>query len=351
MKKDVLEGVSPEAKEKMTKNLVYVGIIGVVMLFMGLSSAYYVSMGDSFWVKFPLPSAFWISTIVILVGSFLFVLAIRDMKKGHTLRAKYLVLATTLSGIVFGITQYIGYSQLVDKGAYLVSNILVSNGRYGDYYELKMDGALLVVDGNNFKKKGELLSSSEMESLKLFANHFTSSDSAQQLTIDNYGTKFNLIYRSEPLAIVDGRLIHSNGEELTRVDWIRLNDMMKHIAAGRGDFFLKGQVGKDFKLYYHGEEVKYDNRELYYQGKRLSKGLELKLIDSRDNATSYLYIMTILHLLHVIFMIIYMILFTRRTFNNEFNSENTLGMRATAIFWHFLGALWLYLLLFLLFIH
>lgn len=351
MKKDVFKDLTPEVKEKMTKNLVYIGIIGVVMIFAGLTSAYYVSMGDSFWIKFTLPAAFWYSTAIIVLGSVFFHFAIRAMKKGNSSLSKYLVLATTLTGVLFGVTQFMGYNQLLDRGAYVVSDIMVSNGRYGDYYEIKMDGALVIVNGNDFIKKGAVLSANELEELKNFAKNFTKSDSAQILNIDNYGTKFNLIHHAEPLAIVDGKLIHSNGEELSRVDWIRLSEMMTHVEAGRGDFFLKGKVGEDFKIYYHGEEVRYDNRELFHQGKRLKKGLELKLIDSRDNATSYLYIMTVLHLLHIVFMVIYMILFTRRMFQDEFNSSNTLGMRATAIFWHFLGALWLYLLLFLLFIH
>ncbi len=351
MKKDVFNDLTPEVKEKMTKNLVYVGIIGVVMIFAGLTSAYYVSMGDSFWVKFTLPAAFWYSTAIIVLGSVFFHFAIRAMKKSNSALSKYLVLATTLTGVLFGVTQFMGYNQLLDRGAYVVSDIMVSNGRYGDYYEIKMDGALIVVNGNDFIKKGAVITGNELEELKSFARNFIGSDSAQVLNIENYGTKFNLIHQAEPLAIVDGKLIHSNGEELSRVDWIRLNEMMLHVEAGRGDFFLKGKVGKDFKIYYHGEEVRYDNRELYYQGKRLPKGLELKLIDSRNNAISYLYMMTALHLMHIVFMVIYMILFTRRMFQNEFDSSNTLGMRATAIFWHFLGALWLYLLLFLLFIH
>jgi cytochrome c oxidase subunit III len=351
MKDKMFQDLTPEVKEKATKNLVYVGMIGIVMLFAGLSSAYIVSMGDSFWVKFPLPSAFWVSTAVIVLGSLLFHLAIRQMKKGNSKVASYLVLATTLSGVVFGVTQYLGYKQLVDKGAYVVSNILVSNGRYGDYFEIRMDNALIVVDGNDFYKRGELLNAGEIEELKSFAAKFLHTDTNVVFNVPEYGTRFSLTYHAEPLALVDGKLIHSNGEELKRTDLIRLNEMMRHISAGRGDFFLKGKVGRDFKLYYHGEEVKYENRELFYQGKRLSKGLELKLIDSRDNATSYLYIITVLHLLHILFMVGYMILFTKRTFSGEFSATNTLGMRATAIFWHFLGALWIYLLLFLLFIH
>jgi cytochrome c oxidase subunit III len=351
MKDKFFQELTPEVKEKTAKNLVYVGMIGIVMLFAGLSSAYIVSMGDSFWVKFPLPCAFWVSTVVIVLGSLFFHLAIRLMKNGKSKQSAYLVLATTLTGVLFGVTQYLGYRQLVDKGAYVVSNILVSNGRYGDYYEIRMDNALLVVDGNDFYKRGELLNVAEMKELKSFATKFLHSDTNVVFNVPEYGTRFSLTYHAEPLALVNGKLIHSNGEELQRTDLIRLNELMMHVAAGRGDFFLKGKVGIDFKLYYHGEEVTYENRELFYQGKRLKKGLELKLIDSRDNATAYLYIITILHLVHILFMVGYMISFTKRTFSGQFSAQNTLGMRATAIFWHFLGALWIYLLLFLLFIH
>ena len=49
--------MDPLVKEKMKKNLVYVSIFSGVMLFAGLTSAYIVSMGDSFWIKFPLPTS------------------------------------------------------------------------------------------------------------------------------------------------------------------------------------------------------------------------------------------------------------------------------------------------------
>jgi cytochrome c oxidase subunit 3 len=34
---------------------------------------------------------------------------------------------------------------------------------------------------------------------------------------------------------------------------------------------------------------------------------------------------------------------------DKYNVENTLGIRLTAVFWHFLGILWVYLFLFLLY--
>ena len=73
--------MNPLVKEKMKKNLVYVSIFSVVMLFAGLTSAYIVSMGDSFWIKFPLPTSFWISTAVIALSSLFIQLGITFAKK------------------------------------------------------------------------------------------------------------------------------------------------------------------------------------------------------------------------------------------------------------------------------
>ncbi len=47
--------------DKAKKNLVYLGMFSVFMLFAGFTSAYIVSMGDNFWIKAPLPPAFWVS--------------------------------------------------------------------------------------------------------------------------------------------------------------------------------------------------------------------------------------------------------------------------------------------------
>ena len=52
------QNLNPEVREKMKKNLVYVGIFSIVMLFAGLTSGYYVSMGKSFWLKYPMPTGF-----------------------------------------------------------------------------------------------------------------------------------------------------------------------------------------------------------------------------------------------------------------------------------------------------
>jgi cytochrome c oxidase subunit 3 len=80
-KRDFANEISTEVKEKMKKNLVYVGIFSVIMLFAGFTSGYIVSMGDSFWLKYPMPIYFWLSTASIAFSSLAFILAIRSAKR------------------------------------------------------------------------------------------------------------------------------------------------------------------------------------------------------------------------------------------------------------------------------
>ena len=83
MRKDFDQELTPEVRLKMKKNLVYIGIFSIIMLFAGFTSAYLVMMGDSFWVKTPMPNAFWISTTLIILSSLSFILAIQSVKKDN----------------------------------------------------------------------------------------------------------------------------------------------------------------------------------------------------------------------------------------------------------------------------
>ena len=67
-------------------------------------------------------------------------------------------------------------------------------------------------------------------------------------------------------------------------------------------------------------------------------------------AGSYLYILTGLHLFHLIGGLISLSFVWVKSLRNKYNSENLLGIKLCAIFWHFLDVLWIYLFLFLLFV-
>ncbi|MCC6253032.1 MAG: heme-copper oxidase subunit III [Bacteroidia bacterium] len=64
---------------------------------------------------------------------------------------------------------------------------------------------------------------------------------------------------------------------------------------------------------------------------------------------SFLYIITGLHVAHLFGGLIYLIGVIVRSFLKQFNSENYLKLKLSAIYWHFLDILWIYLFLFLLF--
>jgi cytochrome c oxidase subunit 3 len=135
------------------------------------------------------------------------------------------------------------------------------------------------------------------------------------------------------------------------VDEIRLNDLAVNIRDGRGDFFARGTYGKDFTIYFKGEALVYKNRELFSNNRVLSASLQIKAAEAADAASSYLFILIGLHVLHVLVTLGFLIVVVINSLLNRYTSENYLPVLTTGVFWHFLGFLWLYLLLFLVFIH
>ena len=62
--------------------------------------------------------------------------------------------------------------------------------------------------------------------------------------------------------------------------------------------------------------------------------------------TSYVYILVFLHLAHLFAgMIVFTVVITK--FNKQKYEKNKLGFELALIFWHFLGALWIYLFFFI----
>jgi cytochrome c oxidase subunit 3 len=128
------------------------------MLFAGFTSAYIVSMGDSFWVKYPLPSGFWVSTSAIIISSICFELALRFVRKNNIKMLKVFMLLTVLSALGFVYFQFRGYGQLISEGAHPANNkILVTEGNYGEYYNVKMKGSFIEIDGQLQNLHGSIL--------------------------------------------------------------------------------------------------------------------------------------------------------------------------------------------------
>jgi cytochrome c oxidase subunit 3 len=62
--------------------------------------------------------------------------------------------------------------------------------------------------------------------------------------------------------------------------------------------------------------------------------------------TSYLYVLVLLHLAHLIAGVVIVVIVFYNSFREKYSEANTLGFELAVTFWHFLDILWLYLFLF-----
>ena len=66
--------------------------------------------------------------------------------------------------------------------------------------------------------------------------------------------------------------------------------------------------------------------------------------------SSFLYVLTVLHLTHLAGGIISLLIIIYNHFKQKYNSTQSTGIELGAMFWHFLDILWVYLFLFLYFV-
>lgn len=348
---DYSKDLSPDVRRKMKLNVVYLIAFSVTMLFAGLTSAYIVSMGAGFWLKYSLPNAFYWSTLFIGLSSLSFVFALKFAKNDKPSLLKLTTIITLVLGLMFVYFQIRGFNKLIEKGVHFARNyIMVTDGRYGDYFEIKYKNGFVEVDGNDYKINGREMNQSEFKELQDFTAQFINPNQkvARKVKENN---NFTLLLNGSPLFFKKQTLFGSDSLPLSFVNKIRLGDLAINIRDKRGDFFTKGKYGKDFTIFFKGKALEYKNRNLFYNKKVLSPSLQIKASEAADSASSYLYILTLLHFLHVIVTLIFLLVLVINSFSNKYNSNNYFFVLTTSVFWHFLGILWLYLLLFLVFIH
>ncbi|MEO8085688.1 MAG: cytochrome c oxidase subunit 3 [Bacteroidota bacterium] len=119
----ILEQEKLELDRKAKRALLWFGIISIVMLFAGLTSAYMVRQGEGKWVQFALPQLFFVSTAVIILSSVTMQWAVVSIKKNKVSNLKTAILLTFLLGIGFVIFQYIAWGDLISQGIYFVGTV------------------------------------------------------------------------------------------------------------------------------------------------------------------------------------------------------------------------------------
>ncbi len=206
----------PEIKKKALRALLWLGIVSIVMLFGGLTSAYIVRQGEGKWVEFALPQLFKLSSVIIVLSSLSMQWGLSAIKKDKIKILKTALFITFLLGLGFIVSQYYAWSELYHNG-------IVFTGRISD---IKTD--------------------------------------------------------------------------------------YQYIPSGK-------------------ETV-------------------AEVSDAGNVAGSFLYVLTGLHVMHLIVGVIALIIVFSRALLGKYTLTNYNGVKMCAIYWHFLGGLWLYLFFFLLYI-
>lgn len=118
------------SRRRVAKPVMYVGIISIVMLFAGLTSAYVVRADNGNWLEFQLPSIAILSTGVIVTSSLTMLLAQLAIKKGKVGQTSFFLALTLVLGFSFVYTQFEGWKQLTEQQIYFVGKYSNASGSF-----------------------------------------------------------------------------------------------------------------------------------------------------------------------------------------------------------------------------
>lgn len=120
--------VMKETKQRLHphKYAMWIAIVGIVMMFAGLTSAVIVKRNQANWLSFDVPLIFWYSTAIIILSSITIILSRKAYLNREMKQYKSWMLITTILGVVFVAMQYFGFTQLWDSGITLTRNVSFS---------------------------------------------------------------------------------------------------------------------------------------------------------------------------------------------------------------------------------
>lgn len=105
-----------QVKRKALKNMLWLGIFSIIMMFSGLTSAYIIRAQGGNWLKFQLPDMFYVSTIIIMLSSGSIFLAQYNIKKNNIKKTTQFLIITLLLGLAFSVSQFYAWKVLYTNG-------------------------------------------------------------------------------------------------------------------------------------------------------------------------------------------------------------------------------------------
>jgi len=239
---------------------------------------------------------------------------------------------------------------------------------------------------------------------------FSKSFKGSNFKLKDYNSPYSILSVTENKILEnssDG--LSLNGKLLTEGSKDELFKFSFGVCNDQPFFMLKGKYGQDFSMSLNGEELEYEKKRLFFPAKELTQNeknainkkvfqagaeytikngkafLENNELDSFESyfelrpginihikddywermreelnsnqyaeffqtsnvSSSFVWVLTIIHFLHLVLSISAISIVTYRTSKGFYNKENVAGLKAVGSFWHFVGFLWLYLYVFL----
>ncbi len=120
---DLTQGTLDNKIGRAKKMMLWFGIISMVMMFAGLTSAYVVSKNRPDWISdFQLPVSIYWSTLVIIISSITFILAKKSIGDGKRSAGTMFLMATLALAIAFIFLQLKSFSEIISAGYYFTGS-------------------------------------------------------------------------------------------------------------------------------------------------------------------------------------------------------------------------------------
>jgi len=114
----------------------------------------------------------------------------------------------------------------------------------------------------------------------------------------------------------------------------------------------KGTYGEDYTILFQGIPLELEGDRFYSPDDAgRTKPLNADLDEKKNNSSSFFYALTAAHLAHLVFGLLSLLVMVIMALQARYSVEKHAGLWSGVIYWHFLGGLWVYLLLFLVFVH
>jgi cytochrome c oxidase subunit 3 len=209
---------------------------------------------------------------------------------------------------------------------------------------------------NGLALNGNLISEGQKDELFKFS-YGVCNDQPFFMLKGRYGEDFSIALNGEDL-IYDKKKLFFPSKELTALEKNTINQKVfqsgKEYLISGGAVYLDDLEINNFDGYFQlkpGVNIHIENDYWERVEEELNPNQYAEFYQTSNVSSSFVWVLTIIHFLHLILSLSGIIVVAFRANNGRYHSENTAGLKAIGVFWHFVGLLWLYLYVFLEFIN